>query len=299
MCEMYLHAKYPEFQTVDGRGGDDGIDGFICWKEHIFQFHHPLSGGLRLDKLRLYLKQAQMHEGIKKWTFLCSASPTKSGWEYIESQRATVPFEISIIAASNLAEEILKFPHIREEFFPRETLQTTKKVLSHTAKIKRDVEHIRQRLSRAKVERPRKGDAPEELRMTEEHKSEMYARLQQCAEQEAKIKRRKNIPYKKWFGEFNANFILSDYSCLPDSKFLEARRYLEKRLYADRLGEKRIDTRNRLIKQVKVTQKQLGWNDPSYRLMLQQWFNVSSSTELDIPDLQKLASRMKNVLASR
>ena len=200
LCEMYLHAKYPEFQSVDGRGGDAGIDGFIRWKEHIFQFHHPLSGGLRLDKLRRYINQAQALEGIKMWTFLCSASPTKSGWEYIESQRITVAFEIFILAGSSLAEEILKFPSIREEFFPRETLQTTKDVLSHTTKIQRDVEQIRKRLAKPKAERPREGDAPEELRMTEEHKSEIYALLQKCAEQEAKIKRRKNILYAKWAG---------------------------------------------------------------------------------------------------
>lgn len=210
-----------------------------------------------------------------------------------------MPFEISILAGSSLAEEILKFSHVREEFFPREALQTARKVLSHTAKIEQDVEHIRQRLAKAKVERPRKGDAPEELRMTEEHRSEIYALLQQCAEQEATVKRRKNIPYAKWVGEFNAHFVLSHYFCLPDSKFLDARRYLEKRLYADRRGEKRIDTRNRLIKQIKVTQRQLGWSDPTYRSILEQWFDVSSSTELDIPDLQKLASRMKDMLASR
>jgi len=72
---------------------------------------------------------------------------------------------------------------------------------------------------------------------------------------------------------------------------------LEKRLYADRRGEKRIDTRNRLIKQIKVTQKQLKWNDTTYRSMLQQWFDASSSTELDIPDLERLASKMKDILA--
>ena len=176
-------------------------------------------------------------------------------------------------------------------------MQTTKEVLSHTAKIQRDVEHIRKRLSKPKVERPRKGDAPEELRLTEEHKSEIYARLQQCAEQEATIKRRKNTPYAKWVGEFNAHFVLSHYYCLPESKFLDARRYLEMRLHADRRGEKRIDTRNRLIKQIKVTQKQLKWNDTTYRSMLQQWFDASSSTELDIPDLERLASKMKDILA--
>ena len=140
LCEMYLHAKYPEFQPVDGRGGDAGIDGFIRWKEKIFQFHHPISGGLRLRKLKHYLEQARMHNGVRQWTFLCSVSLTRKAWEYIETQRTVVSFEISILAGSSLAEDILKYPHVREEFFPRETLHAVNETLSNTTEIRTKID---------------------------------------------------------------------------------------------------------------------------------------------------------------
>ena len=74
LCRDLMSAEYPRFQSYDGSGGDEGIDGYDPESETLFQFHYPRRG-LRKDKLMKYLEQAKRHP-IRRWVLVTSQDPT-------------------------------------------------------------------------------------------------------------------------------------------------------------------------------------------------------------------------------
>ena len=58
LCRDLMSAEYPRFQSYDGSGGDEGIDGYDPESETLFQFHYPRRG-LRKDKLMKYLEAGE------------------------------------------------------------------------------------------------------------------------------------------------------------------------------------------------------------------------------------------------
>lgn len=84
--------------------------------------------------------------------------------------------------------------------------------------------------------------------------------MKKMAEEEAERRRRKpkDWDYKGRFREFNAYYSLSTYDRLPREKLADARRYLEKKMFAERKGETRRQERNRCIRGVKKIQRRLG-----------------------------------------
>jgi hypothetical protein len=114
--------------------------------------------------------------------------------------------------------------------------------------------------------------------------------MKKMAEEEAERRRRKprDWDYKGQFREFNAYYNLSAYDRLPREKFADARRYLEKKMFAGRKGETRRQERNRCIKGVKAIQRKLGIPDARYREILLQLTGKDSLAIMDNEELRKV-----------
>ena len=114
--------------------------------------------------------------------------------------------------------------------------------------------------------------------------------MKKMAEEEAERRRRKprDWDYKGVFREFNAYYNLSAYDRLPREKFADARRYLEKKMFAGRKGETRRQERNRCIKGVKAVQRKLGIADARYRQILVQLTGKDSLAVMDNDELRRV-----------
>jgi hypothetical protein len=94
LCRDLLSAEYPRFQSFDGSGGDEGMDGYEPESGTLFQFHYP-KRGLRRDKLAKYLEQAKRHR-IRRWVLVTSQDLTVRLSRWLDSMKPECNFEIEV-----------------------------------------------------------------------------------------------------------------------------------------------------------------------------------------------------------
>lgn len=285
ICERLLARIFPDFHPVNQAGGDGGIDGFARFGHELFQFTHT-QRNVPLNKVRSDFEKVRTVEGVEKWYFICSQSLSIATWRFVEAQRAVCPFQVVVWDGAVLKELISKHEDIVDEFFP----EYAKKAYEGTNMIRQDINHLGNALTRLKRKRPRPGDAAPGGEISADEAAELRGLMVKAAEELAARKNRKPSArhYGSQFGEFNSHYELSAYDLLPSEKFADARRYLEKKLYAGRNAETRALRRIRFIRGTKVIQKKLSIPDSRYRRILLRLTGKDSLATMDNDELKKV-----------
>lgn len=94
LCRDLLSAELPGFQSFEGSGGDEGMDGFDRDSGTLFQFHMP-QRALKKEKVAKYIEQASLHP-IKQWVLVTTQDPTVTLARWIDSVKGQYPFDIKL-----------------------------------------------------------------------------------------------------------------------------------------------------------------------------------------------------------
>lgn len=81
LCFALIHAKNPLVRTVNGHGGDEGIDAYVGPFEtpaviYQFKFFKSSLGTLQVKQVRDSLDAALAKRRDFKWILMCSKDPT-------------------------------------------------------------------------------------------------------------------------------------------------------------------------------------------------------------------------------
>lgn len=269
LCQALLKEEFPRFRAFSAP--DLGMDGYDSDSGTTFQCYFP-EREPRKDKVAADLEKAKRQSSAcKRWVLLLPKNPTAPFAQWLRTdQQACCPFLLEVWGNTEISRLLRKHSKIRAQYFPSDT------------------EKLVNKIARGKL--PRAGDAMPGDETSAEEAAELHETMTRIAEEEAARKRRKpkGRDYSRQFGEFNAHFNLSAYDRLPREKFAEARRYLEKKLFAGRNKETRSQERYRCIKGVKAIQRKLGIPEPRYRQILLELTGEDSLAVMNNDDLRKV-----------
>jgi len=273
-CQALLKEEFRRFQAFSAP--DLGRDGYDSESETIFQVYFPEQAPRR-DKVSNDLDKAKGNSwACKRWVLLIPKDPTPHflQWFY-RDQQPFFPFQLDVWGKTEILALLRKHSAVREAYFPSE---------------------LRDELRRlAKGKRPGAGDANPGEEVSPEESAALRQLITELVEEETTRKRRKPRPadFGREYGEFNAYFHLSSYDRLPSSKFLEARRYLEKKHYGRRRSDRQGVERHRYISGIKAIQTKLKIGEQEYRGFLVEITGKSSTTEMDIDELNRVFKRFR------
>jgi hypothetical protein len=276
LCQALLSEEYSRFQALSAP--DSGMDGYDSDSQTIFQAYYPEQAPRR-DKIANDIEKAKQNEwACKRWVLLLPKNPTPSLLRWLEQeQQPLVPFSLKVWGKTQILALLRKYPKVREAYFPTDW--------------RREFERV------ARGKTPRVGDAGPGEEVSPEQAAELRQLIVRLAEQEAERRHRKprSSDFGPEYGEFNSRFQLSSYDRLPASKFEEARRYLERKLYAKREREPQYLKRNRCRKGIHAIKRKLRMGDAEYRAVLLEVTGKDSTELMSIDELEHAFRRFQEL----
>jgi Protein of unknown function (DUF1018) len=271
-CKALLNKEFPRFQAFSAP--DEGMDGFDSDSNTVFQMYFP-ERQPRKDKIEKDIAKARLIPGLKHWVLLIPKDPTPTFRRSIleQAQIRSCAFDIDIWGQTKIHELLARHPEVRNEYFSSELRDALRKL--------------------AKGKAPRQGDAALGTEITAEQATELKEWILKLADENSKRKRRKGSIVAE-YSEFNARFNISSFGLLPATQFLTARKYLETKFYARRQGETRISQRNRFVSIIKTIQRALRIPDHEYRQTLYGLTGKSSTTDMSIEEVEKVAREFRS-----
>jgi hypothetical protein len=273
-CQALLREEFGRFQAFSAP--DLGMDGYDSDSETIFQVYFPEQAPRR-DKVRNDLDKAKGDSWpCKRWVLLIPKNPTPHflQWFY-RDQQPFFPFKLELWGKTEILALLGKHAAVKEAYFPSE---------------------LREELGRlAKGKRPASGDANPGEEISPEETAALHELITELVKEETTRKRRKprQADFAREYGEFNAHFHLSSYDRLPSSRFLEARRYLEKKQFARRRSDRQEIERHRYVSGIKAIQTKLKISNQQYREILLKVTGKSSTTEMDNDELSRVFKQFR------
>ncbi|MBZ5706553.1 MAG: restriction endonuclease [Acidobacteriia bacterium] len=114
LCTVLLQKQFPSLRSVDGSGGDEGVDAWIPDTQTYFQFHAP-KVRVQRAKFSRYLQQAAKHSPAK-WVFITNRDFTRTQWRWIDELRHSVAFAVEVWGATELAGRLQVRPDLRDHY---------------------------------------------------------------------------------------------------------------------------------------------------------------------------------------
>lgn len=276
MFQALLGEEFPRFQAFSAP--DLGMDGYDSDSGTVFQAYFP-EREPRKDKIHADIEKAKAQgDGCKRWVLLLPKNPTPGLLKWVlGDEQPSCWFPIEVWGKTKITALLRKHKAVKEQFFPSEVQEVVKRY--------------------AKGKGPREGDAGPGLEIASEEAEEVRQAIVQLAEDEAKRKKRpaKGSDFQREYGEFNAHFTLSSYDRLPREKFVEARKYLDDKLYARREREPVRLKRNRMVGGIKGIKARLGMGDARYRALLLELTGKTSTTEMEKNELEKVFKHFRHL----
>lgn len=126
LCFQVLHAHNPGVKTINGNGGDEGIDAYIGDFENpstIYQFKFFRSGFGKSQKSQIkksLLSALERRSGFK-WVLVCNIDPTANAQRWFDAFRNKHDdVEIAFVFGSELKSWLFSVPKVRKEYFPNQ-----------------------------------------------------------------------------------------------------------------------------------------------------------------------------------
>ena len=124
LCFALVHAKNPLVRTVNGHGGDEGIDAYVgSFGEPVeiyqFKFFKNSFGKSQVKQVKDSLNAALAKRRGFKWILMCSKDPTPAAMRALDELRGEHPdMTIECHFASEIAAMLIECPRVRKEFYP-------------------------------------------------------------------------------------------------------------------------------------------------------------------------------------
>lgn len=124
LCFALIHAKNPLVRTVNGHGGDEGIDAYVGPFEapaviYQFKFFKGSLGKTQVNQVRDSLDAALAKRRDFKWILMCSKDPTPEAMRALDALKDKhSDMEIEYHFASEIAAMLIDCPKVRKEFYP-------------------------------------------------------------------------------------------------------------------------------------------------------------------------------------
>lgn len=124
LCYSLIHSKNPLVNTVNGHGGDEGIDAYIGKFEspaviYQFKFFRNSFGKTQVKQVNASLDAALSKRSGFAWVLMCSKDPTPEAMKALEKLRDEhSDMAIEYHFASDIAAMLIECPKVRKEFYP-------------------------------------------------------------------------------------------------------------------------------------------------------------------------------------
>ncbi len=124
LCFALVHAKNPLVRTVNGHGGDEGIDAYVgSFGEPVeiyqFKFFKNSFGKSQVKQVKDSLNATLAKRRGFKWILMCSKDPTPAAMRALDELRDEHPdMTIECHFASEIAAMLIECPRVRKEFYP-------------------------------------------------------------------------------------------------------------------------------------------------------------------------------------
>jgi hypothetical protein len=240
LCRDLMSAENPRFQSFDGSGGDEGIDGYEPESGTLFQFHFP-KRGLRKDKLAKYLEQAKRHP-IRRWVLVTSQDPTVHVNRWLDSVKREYKFEIQVWGPATVYRLIGKHRDIATRYFARGGQPIPSALDVHVQTADQIVNAVGPTVIKATRPSVRRAPIPGTVGADPYMKGELKHLVDRLAEFRS-WDRRKGSSSKSIYSVIYKNY-LDDNGCAvndtPQSRLVEAKKYFQEKIDKTKLG--RINT---------------------------------------------------------
>lgn len=135
LATLLLTQDKPKVRTIEGSGGDGGIDAYIGLLDEmqvIYQMkNYPdLLSNSQKNKIENSLKTAIKNHQISKWILVIPKDPTPSERSWFEKLRIKYGIELTWFGNNELTDLLYKYPHIRDQYFnfdPHRNRETDRK----------------------------------------------------------------------------------------------------------------------------------------------------------------------------
>ena len=298
LCHALLFEEHGiSYKPVAGEGGDSGIDGFVNDYEIIYQFKF-FKARPRPSSFVSDINKVAAQPNIKQWILILPEDPTQRLHQLIAKEKATRSFNVEAFGKTWILSKLNKHAHIKERFFPEIAKEASvQKVISlneFAAKkhektlneIKREVKS--KKPIRVSVERPLDSLTPEHIRVIKDE-----------IEKVEKATNGKHS-FGKLCSSLKNKYSVDNWYLIQDSHFSEIMDWLRKYYFGTR--NKYISPgklRTQLIGIIKSQQKALNLNDKEYREWLFKITGKSSSTLMEIGELEIVKHNFNIMLGGR
>ncbi len=287
LCHGLLFEEHGiSYKPVAGDGGDSGIDGFVNDYEIIYQFKF-FKARPRPSSFISDINKVAVQPNLKQWVLMLPEDPTQRLHQLIAREKATRPFNVEALGKTWILSKLDKHVHIKERFFPEIAKEVSvQKVISlsefaakkHEKMLIELKQEVRSKKPiRVSLERPTDSLTSEHIRLI---KDEIK-----------KIDKATNARYS--FGKICANlknkYRIDNWLLIKDEHFPEIMDWLRRYYFGTKDNYKSPgQTRNQLIGIIKSQQKTLKLTDKVYREYLFKLTGKSSSTKMEIQELEKI-----------
>lgn len=285
LCHAVLLEEHGiVYKPVAGEGGDSGIDGFIDNYEVVFQFKFFKARPRPSSFLKDIDKVAHL-PNLKSWVLLIPEDPTLRLYQLIAKEKALRPFNIEVLGKTWILSRVDKYNSIKEKFFPEIAKESSvQKVISFSEFASNKHEKLMRELKRevkskkpirVSVERPLNSLTPEHIRVIKDE-----------IEKVEKATNGKHS-FGRLCSSLKNKYSVDNWYLIQDSHFSEVMNWLRKYYFGTR--DKYISpgkTRTQLIGIIKSQQKMLNLTDKEYREWLFKITGKSSSTLMEIGELE-------------
>lgn len=124
LCFELIHTQDPLVQTVNGHGGDEGIDAYLGPFEtptviFQFKFFRETFGVKQVRQIKDSLERALSRRSGFKWVLMCSADPTPDAQRALDELKETyAAVEIEYLFGSSIRARLIETPKVRKEYYP-------------------------------------------------------------------------------------------------------------------------------------------------------------------------------------
>lgn len=124
LCFELIHAENCQVKTVNGHGGDEGIDAYVGSFEnpdiiYQFKFFRDSFGTSQVRQIENSLKAALSKRTGFRWILMCSADPTPAAMRSLEALREkNSNIEIKYEFGSEIKARLIETPKVRKLYYP-------------------------------------------------------------------------------------------------------------------------------------------------------------------------------------
>jgi len=111
-------------KTVDGHGGDEGIDAYVGSFDapsviYQFKYFRKTFGSDQVRQIKKSLEAAFSKRRGFRWVLMCSADPTPAATRALETLREEHPgVEIEYVFGSEIRAKLIETPKVRKRYYP-------------------------------------------------------------------------------------------------------------------------------------------------------------------------------------